>query len=195
VYLANSLPVDTLVVTFKKPSWWPTGYVVYDSIAFGPRTSYFERKQVLSEYSTGGQLAFQLVANNGGGSPPLAPGSGVVARVWFHARSTAPLMYNEVCDSGQFGSWNLLLKTDYVDFRPKFKSARLTVVGGQRGDANGDGLINPQDVVAFVNYVYKSSGFLSMYNCDVNCDGTIGPLDVVLMVNFVYKSIPLPTCP
>ena len=195
VYLINTLPVDTLFFTLIKQPWWPNGKLLYDSLTFGPRTSYFEKKEVLVNYDGGGQLAFRLIANNGGGAAPLAPGSGIVARVWFHAGTTAPFMYQEVCDSGQVGEYNLLQKTDFVDFRPKFKSGLLTVVGGLKGDANGDEEVNPLDMVIFVNFIYKSTGYLPLYNGDVNCDGMLNPLDVVRMVNFVYKGIPLPVCP
>jgi len=197
VYLANSLPVDTIVVPLLKGPWLgPGAQIIYDSIAFGERTAYFERKQIVYTYAAGGKMAFRLVADNGGGSPPLAPGSGIVAYVWFHAKSTTPVGYEEVCDSGQAGSYNLLLKTDYIDFKPQFAAGTITVIGLLRGDANQDGAVNPIDVVVFVNYVYHSIGDILLYYGDVNCDGGINPLDVVHMVNYVYHSIPFPdTCP
>ncbi len=192
VYLSNSMPVDSIIFPLVKEPWWPSGVLKYDSVTLGDRTSYFERLQVVYSWSAGGQLAVRMFADNGGGSPALEPGSGIVAYLWFHTDLSAPLGYQEVCDSGQAGDYNLLVETPYVDFKPEFKSATVTVIGGLLGDANYDSAINPVDVVLFVNFVYKSIGYIPLYNGDVNCDGSLNPLDVVYMVNFVYKGIGLP---
>ena len=66
------------------------------------------------------------------------------------------------------------------------------------GDLNGDGNVNPVDVVAMVNYVYKnindSRNCYSSFCADLNGDGLVNPVDVVKMVNYVYKSGAKPTC-
>jgi len=197
VYLANTLPVDTIIVPLHKEPWLgSSAEIIFDSLVFGERTEYFERKQIVSNWAGGGQLAFRLVADNGGGSPPLEPGSGIVAYLWFHTQPDTPGGYEETADSGQVSSYNLLLKTSYLNFKPEFEPATLAVVEKLRGDANLDGAINPLDLVFFVNFVYLGIGEIPLYNGDVNCDGNLNPLDVVHMVNFVYLSIPFPdTCP
>ena len=64
---------------------------------------------------------------------------------------------------------------------------------GVWGDMNGDGAINPVDVVILVNYVYKGMPIQwHPLNCesqvgDLNLDGVVNPIDVVLMVTRVYK--------
>jgi len=65
---------------------------------------------------------------------------------------------------------------------------------GTWGDVNGDGAINPVDVVFIVNFVYLSNNMIVQPpNCprdagDVNCDGNRNPVDVVFYVNYVYLS-------
>jgi len=64
--------------------------------------------------------------------------------------------------------------------------------GALWGDVNGDGMVNPVDVVVMVNYVYLVNDIRApLPDCpreggDVNCDGTLNPVDVVLYVNRVY---------
>ncbi|MBU0959124.1 MAG: hypothetical protein KKB31_04220, partial [Nanoarchaeota archaeon] len=63
---------------------------------------------------------------------------------------------------------------------------------GKWGDLNGDGAINPVDVVFMVNYAYLSNNMIVDYpNCplkagDVNCDGARNPVDAVYYVNRVH---------
>jgi len=69
------------------------------------------------------------------------------------------------------------------------------------GDATGDGMINPMDVVCMVNLVYKSQDQrVQQANCpyeagNVNCEGAVNPVDVVLYVNYVYKNMTQWPCP
>ncbi len=63
------------------------------------------------------------------------------------------------------------------------------------GDYDGDGNINPVDVVFMVKYVYKNDEtppvelpYCPTVNGDWNCDVLINPIDVVFMVNYVYKN-------
>jgi hypothetical protein len=81
-----------------------------------------------------------------------------------------------------------------VDFIPFASSAFRCACPGFC-DLDGNGTLNPVDVVYIVNYVYKfmdsrvslpASCFSE--NGDWNCDREINPVDVVYYVNFVYKS-------
>ncbi len=56
------------------------------------------------------------------------------------------------------------------------------------GDVNGDGNINPVDVVFMVQYVYQQYDPPPVLNAaDVNADCVIDPLDVSIMVNYVFR--------
>jgi len=64
---------------------------------------------------------------------------------------------------------------------------------GMWGDVNGDGFINPVDVLYVVSYVYKGLDGRAVWpDCpratgDVNCDSAVNPLDMAFYVKYVYK--------
>ncbi|MCK4416859.1 MAG: Ig-like domain-containing protein [Candidatus Latescibacteria bacterium] len=62
-----------------------------------------------------------------------------------------------------------------------------------RGDCNGDRVIDIGDVVYLVNYLYKS-GPNPPESGDVNCDGVIDLGDVVYLINYLFKGGPPPKC-
>jgi len=65
---------------------------------------------------------------------------------------------------------------------------------GAWGDVNGDGAVNPVDVVFMVNYVYKGQDArIQPQDClyeagDADCSQQVNPVDVVYFVNYVYKN-------
>jgi hypothetical protein len=58
------------------------------------------------------------------------------------------------------------------------------------GDTDGDGSINADDIITFVNYVYKSGPAPKPCPAaaDVNCSGEITTADCMLLVNYVFRS-------
>jgi hypothetical protein len=67
--------------------------------------------------------------------------------------------------------------------------------GFLRGDANGDGIINLEDVIYLVNYLYKgglSPSPLEAGNC--NCDEVLDVGDVIFLINYLLKDGPRPSC-
>jgi len=75
-----------------------------------------------------------------------------------------------------------------------------TCVCGVWGDVDGNGDVNPVDVVYLVNYVYKNlDARIQPPSCpyeagDVDCNTSVNPVDVVYHVNFVYKNISEALC-
>ena len=64
------------------------------------------------------------------------------------------------------------------------------------GDISGNGIINVQDVVYLINYLYKGGPApVSERAVDVNNSGSIDILDAVYMINYLYKSGAEPNCP
>lgn len=66
--------------------------------------------------------------------------------------------------------------------------------GFYRGDVNQDGVLELQDIVYLINYVYKSGPAPLPFvdQGDVNGDGNVGLFDIVFLINYVYKSGPTP---
>lgn len=63
------------------------------------------------------------------------------------------------------------------------------------GDANSDRAIGPGDIVALINYLYRSgSEPCPMEAGDANCDGAAGPGDIVFLINYLYRGGPPPSC-
>jgi len=65
---------------------------------------------------------------------------------------------------------------------------------GVWGDVDGDGFINPVDVMYLVNFVFRGLDDRAVQvNCpravgDVNADDKVNPVDVVDYINYVYKN-------
>ena len=64
-----------------------------------------------------------------------------------------------------------------------------------RGDANGDGIVNVGDIVYLVSYLYKGGPEPTPAEAgDVNLDGIINVGDIVYLVSYLYKGGPPPAC-
>jgi hypothetical protein len=67
------------------------------------------------------------------------------------------------------------------------------------GDTDGDGSVNANDIITFVNYIYK--GGPAPEPCpavgDVNCSGDITTADCMILVNFIFQGgqAPCDVCP
>jgi hypothetical protein len=61
------------------------------------------------------------------------------------------------------------------------------------GDANGDGLIDPSDVVYLINYLFRSGPSPVPYQAgDANCNGVVDASDAVYLLNYLYRGGPEP---
>jgi hypothetical protein len=65
-----------------------------------------------------------------------------------------------------------------------------------RGDANGDGAVDPADVVYLINYLFKEGPVPDPLEAgDVNCDDVVDPADVVYLINYLFQGGPPPCSP
>jgi hypothetical protein len=62
------------------------------------------------------------------------------------------------------------------------------------GDVNADASLTSGDIIALVNYVFKSGAApLPIAEAgDVNCDGNVNSADIIYLVNYVFKSAAAP---
>ena len=64
------------------------------------------------------------------------------------------------------------------------------------GDANGDGVVAPGDVVYLINYLFRSGSPPNPWGAgDCNCDGAVAPGDVVYLINYFFRNGDPPCCP
>jgi hypothetical protein len=67
--------------------------------------------------------------------------------------------------------------------------------GFLRGDANGDGIIDLEDVIYLINYLYRCGPPPSPLEAgNSNCDGVLGVGDVVYLINYLLREGPRPSC-
>jgi hypothetical protein len=64
------------------------------------------------------------------------------------------------------------------------------------GDCNGDGSVDPGDVVFLINYLFRDGSPPQPVGAgDVNCDGEVNPGDVVYLINYLFRDGPPPCEP
>jgi hypothetical protein len=64
-----------------------------------------------------------------------------------------------------------------------------------RGDASGDGVIDPADVVYLINYLFRNGTAPDpLATGDANCDGLVDPADVVFLINYLFRNGDPPGC-
>jgi hypothetical protein len=69
------------------------------------------------------------------------------------------------------------------------------VVTFTRGDANGDGVVSPGDVVYLINYLFRDGPPpIPFVAGDANGDGDVGPGDIVYLLNYLFRDGPPPGC-
>jgi hypothetical protein len=72
---------------------------------------------------------------------------------------------------------------------------RLEDYSAWRGDANGDGIISPGDVIYLINYLFRGGPAPDpLERGDCNCDGEVDPGDVVYLINYLFRYGPPPSC-
>jgi hypothetical protein len=64
-----------------------------------------------------------------------------------------------------------------------------------RGDGNGDGVVDPADIVYLINYFFRGdSPPYPLWTGDANCDSEVTPADVVYLINYLFRGGDPPGC-
>ncbi len=173
----------------------------FDSIStVGCRTAYFEQQIMAFDNRPDGQAAIKLKANNGGGSPPLAPGNGPIARVYFHILPSATPGQQVVLTMpplGSSGSQTLYAITSTTTLVPGLETGTLTVDQSCfcpcYADPACDGTADVLDVTVTINVAFRGNSQTVDPSCtqtartDVDCSGETDILDVVTMINVAFR--------
>ena len=196
VTLSNSHMVRDIYLPFKLSGPAP---IVIDSLTRGPRTQGFEHLQLVFDNRGAGQAGYLLRAENGGGSPLLEAGSGVIAHLWVHA-TTGSGVQVDVLDSAWLGSSTRLRLLSYFDDGyPDFFSAGSITSEEQcqcpsHGDVSDDGTFDVTDIVILVGIAFRgASPAITDPSCahatraDYTCDGVIDIQDVVRSIDYIFR--------
>jgi ankyrin repeat protein len=63
------------------------------------------------------------------------------------------------------------------------------------GDCNGNGTVEPSDVVYLINYFFRNGQPPTPYEAgDCSCDAVVSPGDVVCLLNYLFRGAPPPSC-
>ena len=73
-----------------------------------------------------------------------------------------------------------------IDF-DGFETVYNAIPAENKGDINGDGVVNVSDVTALINKILGLSGY-SNTACDINGDGVVNVSDVTDLINMILKS-------
>ena len=90
-----------------------------------------------------------------------------------------------LANSGQICNAAKEVATDRTTLMP----VAAKVAGGSRfdGDINGDGVMDPADMVYFLRYFWRSgSPPPNMDDADLNNDGSVDILDMVLLLDWLW---------
>jgi len=169
-------------------------YVDFDST----RIEDWEGKNVSINGDT---VVLGLIADIGGGTPPLPPGEGPIAYIYF----SIPCDPDNVYDSC-FIAWDtttvqpenqglLFVDNQGNEFVPYFEPGTTFVALYRPGDVNGNCSINIGDVLALISYLYKDGAEPCPLDAgDPSGDCTIDIGDVLYLINYLYKGGPPPIC-
>jgi hypothetical protein len=130
------------------------------------------------------------------GSPDrrFEEGSGVLlATMTFKLEDTTTICVDSCIPMGMRLSFS---RADAVTYSPRHNMEYCVGIEiSNRGDANGDSLVNVMDALYILNYLFRNGPPpISFEAGDANCDGDHGALDVVFLLNYLFRGGPPPGC-
>ncbi len=190
INLSNTQHVHNAVI----PVYYGIGSPVnLDSVTFGGRTTNFEAIEELYRNDLYGQLVLELIADTGGGTPPMSPGAGEIAQLYFVVDSEATIGDSILVSSPTIESYNAEIWGSDFSYMPEIISGYLIVETNLRGDANNSGDYNLFDVTFLISYLYLDGPApVSLRAGDANADGNINIFDVTHLISFLYLGGPPP---
>ena len=196
IRLANSQNLASLVLPLRLPN---SPYKVsLDSIRMGTRTSYFEAMSTLTWDSLGNRYTVELIANNGGGSPNLAPGVGEVLRIYGRINSYALGGVSAPVDTTNLFGMKVRLVSNVMSYSPVVFPGQILTKGILRCDVDytNDGIRDISDLTWLVAYLYLGGPPpVTIQSGDCDADWGIDIADVTQLVNYLYLAGPPPVIP
>jgi PKD repeat protein len=190
----NAIPVTEFVLPFSLTN--VTSVLFFDSVSFvGTRLDYFESAQVVFDSRFSGQLAYRVRADVGGGSPPLPPGDGPIARVHYRTRINADPGDTSFISMDALSSWTRKAVTLTTEYQPVFNGATLHVVSDcqcpNQADIEPDGFITSLDLAACIDILFSGDPDVQEPSCptprfDLDCDAFTTSLDLAVVIDHLF---------
>ncbi|GAB4315638.1 MAG: hypothetical protein Kow0074_03330 [Candidatus Zixiibacteriota bacterium] len=204
IYGTNAVPLTEFVLPIKMTN--VLSKFLLDSISFvGTRADYFESKQIVFDNKFNGELAVRVRADNGGGAPPMPPGSGLMARVFFRSKVTSVPGDTAYVSVTQLGSHVLKSTTLSTSFTPIFNGATVRVTPPPcdcpwQADFDENGILDAVDLNAQIDVLFFD-GFnpqdpvCTATRADFNFDGTPDAVDLNVLIDHIFFSADGPCDP
>ncbi|HQL24976.1 MAG TPA: S8 family serine peptidase, partial [candidate division Zixibacteria bacterium] len=192
INVTNSQPLARLVVplTFGSAAW-----LTFDSVTRGDRTAYFERLNPLNSNDLTREYVYELLADFGGGSPPLAPGSGEVLKLWFSTDELALGGQSILIDSIA-SPYVISFEAGYLTYSPTVAAGTGALIDVMRGDVNYDHDLSIADVTHLVAHFYRGGPPpVCLQAGDVNRDFMMSVADLTYYVAYLFRGGPPPPTP
>ncbi len=188
--LTNALPLRNILIPM---TYAGEHNLILDSITRGDRTDYFDILiKPTWNYSTR-RGVLNLRPDYANVKPPLAPGTGEIARFYFTLDSAALPGQTAFFDTASIPPHVYSVATDWVNYKPIVSSGSLMVRTAARGDVNGDGTINVLDIVALIDNKFKGGPPpVTLVAGDANADLIINILDILYLIDYKFKGGPPP---
>jgi PKD repeat protein len=203
IWGTNAVPIEELILPISITN--VTSVVFFDSVSFvGTRLDYFENIEQVYNLQYNGKLCYRARADAGGGSPPLPPGSGPMARVHYRVRNFASPGDTAYIGTEPMGSYSVETQTVTTQFAPIFNGGTLHVVPScvcaNQGDTEPDGFITSVDLAACIDILFAGSPDVQDIDCptprfDLDCDGFTTSLDLTVIISYLFESGPGPCDP
>ncbi|MEA3297860.1 MAG: S8 family serine peptidase, partial [candidate division Zixibacteria bacterium] len=190
INLTNSQELERMTIPFQfedEPD------LTFDSAQLGNRTNYFERFQVVGYDPGNNRYAYSLVADDGGGQPPLQPDTGEIMKLYFTVNPLATAGQTNMVDSAD-GPATLELVSEYFTYEPVINSGFVTIIELMRGDVNADEKIDIADLIYLINYMFDfGPSPIPLMSGDINGDIFINMTDLIYLVDFMFNNGPPPS--
>ncbi|MFH1372992.1 MAG: S8 family serine peptidase [bacterium] len=158
----------------------------FDSITFGSRTGYFERLNFLQFDPANNKFTVSLRADNGGGSPPLTPGTGEIMRIYLTIDELAFGGLTSVIDTTA-AQYTLEMMSDQLDYEPQSLSGLIQTRPVIRGDADNTTAIDVGDLTYMVAYLFQGGSppvTIQAGDADFNFSHDVGDLNYLVAYLF-----------
>ncbi len=192
VTLTNSQSLERIIVPLK---FGTIPSINFDSATAGSRTSYFERVQLNWIDMVNRRFAVDLLADNGGGAPPLAPGSGEVAKLYFTIDPLALGDLTNVVDTA-IGVQSLKLSTSNNTYAATSFSGAVKTRHVLRCDFSNNNSRTVQDLTQMVQYLFNEGPPpVTLQHGDCNASLTLTVSDLTFLVQYLFNGGPTPPSP